>query len=277
MLNVLITGASSGLGEALALEHAAAGDSLLLLARRRDRLSALAKRCRALGPGRVEFLAGDVSGRSVLDAAAGLARRRLGGLDLAYANAGYSQSGKVEELSLARWRRQMAVNLEGVLHTVQACLPLLKASRGRLCLVGSVVGYGSLSGSAAYAASKAGVRALAQVLDLELASEGVSVTHVAPGFFGCAADELSPDKKAIVAEALATLGWDRAATVMVGDRAQDRDAARANGIRFIAAAWGFGSAEEHLGADHLASTPAELAGLLAGLRGRPASGAERPC
>jgi short-subunit dehydrogenase len=77
----------------------------------------------------------------------------------------------------------MEVNVEGVLHTVQTCVPLLKPSRGRIAIIGSVVGFGSLAESGAYAASKAAVRALAQVLDLELSPWGISVTYVAPGFF----------------------------------------------------------------------------------------------
>jgi NAD(P)-dependent dehydrogenase (short-subunit alcohol dehydrogenase family) len=77
----------------------------------------------------------------------------------------------------------MEVNVEGVLHTVQSCVPLLRESRGRLAIIGSVVGFGALAEGGAYAASKAAVRALAQVLDLELAPSGISVTYVAPGFF----------------------------------------------------------------------------------------------
>lgn len=180
---VLITGASSGLGEALAKEHASVGHALVLFARRAERLKALAAHCRALGAAEVRVCVGDVRRRQDLVRAVKTARRAFGGLDVVYANAGYSQSGRLESLSLARWRRQMEVNVEGVLHTVQTCVPLLKESRGRLAVIGSVAGFGSLAESGAYAASKAAVRAFAQVLDLELTPEGVSVTYVAPGFF----------------------------------------------------------------------------------------------
>lgn len=179
---ILITGASSGLGRALALEHAAQGDRLLLLARRLDRLKALAAECRRAGASDVIVVRGDVRKRTDLNGALRKAKA-WGGLDWAYANAGYSQSGRLEALSLAQWREQMAVNVEGVLHTAQACLPLLRASQGRLVLTGSVVGYASMAGSGAYAASKAAVRALSQVLDLELQGSGASVTYAAPGFF----------------------------------------------------------------------------------------------
>jgi short-subunit dehydrogenase len=170
------------LGEALAKEHAGVGHALVLFARRSERLKAVADVCRSLGAAKVVVCVGDVR-RHADVAKAARAARELGGLDIAYANAGYSQSGRLESLTLAQWRRQMEVNVEGVLHTVQTCVPLLRASRGRLAIIGSVVGFGSLTESGAYAASKAAVRALAQVLDLELAPAGVSVTYVAPGFF----------------------------------------------------------------------------------------------
>jgi len=182
-LRILITGASSGLGAALALEHASQGHALVLLARRRGKLDQVATACRAAGAAQVLCVAADVTRPAGLRRAAALASRKLGGLDVAYANAGYSQAGDLATLPLASWRRQMQVNVEGVLHTVQACLPLLAASRGRFGVVGSVVSYGSLSASGAYAASKGAVRSLAQVLALEAAPLGVSVTFIAPGFF----------------------------------------------------------------------------------------------
>jgi NAD(P)-dependent dehydrogenase (short-subunit alcohol dehydrogenase family) len=180
---VLITGASSGLGAALARAHARRGHALALLARRGPALRRLAADCRALGAPRALPLVVDVTRAAALRKAIAVAIRRLGGLDWVYANAGYSQAGWVHELSLRQWRRQMAVNVEGALLTAQACLPCLRRSKGRLVFTGSVVAYGSLAGSAAYAASKAALRALAQVLDLELASTGVSVTLATLGYF----------------------------------------------------------------------------------------------
>jgi NAD(P)-dependent dehydrogenase (short-subunit alcohol dehydrogenase family) len=181
---VLITGASSGLGRALALEHAAHGDRLILLARRLDRLRQVARECRHAGAAEVLLLRGDVSLRRVLDQAVKQARKAWAGLDWAYANAGYSQRGRLESMPLSAWRAQMGVNVEGVLHTLQASLPLLKASSGRLVLIGSVAGYASLAGAGGgYSASKAVLRIFAQLLDLELAGSGCSVTLATPGFF----------------------------------------------------------------------------------------------
>lgn len=82
------------------------------------------------------------------------------------------------------------------------------------------------------------------------------------GLYGCAPDDLRPDKGAIVAEALRDLGWEAASTVFVGDRSQDRDAAAAHGLAFVSAGWGFGNPEEHAGALAHAGSPLELAELL---------------
>ncbi len=179
---VLITGASSGLGAALARAHAARGHALVLVARRAEALGAVARDCAALGARKVRLVRGDVGDPRTAVRAAGAARE-MGGLDTAYANAGYSVSGRLETLDPAAWKAQMRVNVEGVLHTVQACGPLLAESGGALGIVGSVAGYGSTAGSGAYAASKAALRSLAATLSVEWAHQGIAVTHIAPGFF----------------------------------------------------------------------------------------------
>jgi NAD(P)-dependent dehydrogenase (short-subunit alcohol dehydrogenase family) len=171
------------LGRALALEHAAQGHALVLLARRADRLAAVAEACRLAGAADIITVRGDVTKAPDLAKAARLARRHLGGLDVAYANAGYSQAGPLATLGFKAWQRQLDVNVNGVLHTLQAAWPLLHASGGRLGVIGSVVGYGSLADSGAYAASKGAVRSLAQVADLEARAQGMSVTYITPGYF----------------------------------------------------------------------------------------------
>ena len=178
---VFITGASSGLGEALARRHAAQGHRVVLFARRST--VALARELEAAGsPGAICFR-GDVVRRADLDRAVRAALKRFGSIDIVYANAGFGVRGRIDELDLARWRAQQAVNVEGLLSTVWATLPALKASHGRLGLVGSVLGFGVVPGNGAYAASKFAMRAISQALYAELKSDGVSVTHIAPGFF----------------------------------------------------------------------------------------------
>lgn len=178
---VFITGASSGLGEALARRHAAQGHRVILFARRST--AALARELEAAGAVGVLACRGDVARRADLDRAVRAGLKRFEALDIVYANAGFGVRGRIDELDLAKWRSQQAVNVEGLLNTVWATLPALKASRGRLGLVGSVLGFGVVPGNGAYAASKFAVRAISQALYAELKADGVSVTHLAPGFF----------------------------------------------------------------------------------------------
>ena len=172
---VWITGASSGLGEAMARRLTAS--QLVLTARRTDRLDKLREE---LGPERVMLCPGDV--REDLTPVLAPALERFGRLDAVIANAGFGVAGKVAKLAPEDLQRQLDVNLFGVMRTVQAALPALRESRGRIGIVGSVSGYISLPGTGAYSMSKFAVRALCDSLRAELAADGVSVTHFAPGF-----------------------------------------------------------------------------------------------
>lgn len=178
---VLITGASSGIGAALAREFARQGADLVLVARRADRLTALAAEIERQGR-RALALTADVTVDGDLERAVGQARTRLGRLDVVVANAGFGVVGPVERLALDDYRRQFETNVFGVLRTVHATLTELKASRGRLVILGSVAGYVATPGSSPYSMSKFAVRGLAEALGYELAPAGVSVTLVSPGF-----------------------------------------------------------------------------------------------
>jgi short-subunit dehydrogenase len=177
----LVTGASSGIGAALGLELARQGADVALLARRTDRLEAVARQIGAAGR-RALAIACDVTRDGDLEAAAARTRAALGRIDVVVANAGYGVVGPVERLALEDFRRQFETNVFGVLRTVHATLPDLRTTGGRLVIIGSVSGWISAPGSAAYSMSKFAVRALAGALDAELGPSGVSVTHVSPGF-----------------------------------------------------------------------------------------------
>jgi short-subunit dehydrogenase len=178
---VLITGASSGIGEALAREVGRQGAKVAVAARRTDRLEQLVKDIAAAG-GEAMALACDVTRDGDLEQAAAAIRARFGRLDVAVANAGFGVSGRVDDLDLDDFRRQFETNVFGVLRTVYAVLDDLKQSKGTLVLVGSVSSYLSLPSTGAYAMSKFAVRALAEALDAELWADGVSVLLVNPGF-----------------------------------------------------------------------------------------------
>lgn len=177
---VLVTGASSGIGSALCAEYARRGARVALLARRVDRMNAVVDRLG--GPSRARAIQADVCVRDDLDRAVREVLDTWGRLDVVVANAGFSVAGPLERLAIGDYRRQFETNVFGVLNTIYASLDALKATRGRLALVGSVSGFVSVPGFTPYSMSKYAVRALAEGLALELAPHGVSVTHVAPGF-----------------------------------------------------------------------------------------------
>ena len=178
---MLITGASSGIGAALARAFAREGANLVLIARRAERLSVLAADLEH-GGRRALALAADVTVDGDLERAVAAARAAFGRIDVVIANAGFGVVGPVERLALADYRRQFETNVFGVLRTVYATLGDLKAARGRLAIIGSVSGHVATPESSPYAMSKFAVRALAEALGHELAPDGVAVTLVSPGF-----------------------------------------------------------------------------------------------
>lgn len=178
---VFITGASSGIGEALAREFAREGAKLVLAARRLDRLESLAASLRERGASALA-VACDVTRDGDLEAALARAHEVFGPIDVVVANAGFGVVGRFQKLSLEDFRRQFETNVFGLLRTVQATLPDLLVTRGRLALLGSVSGHISAPEASPYSMSKFAVRALAEALYAELAPGGVSVTLISPGF-----------------------------------------------------------------------------------------------
>ncbi len=176
--HVLLTGASSGIGEALALAYAKPGVRLSLSGRDGPRLAASAQACRARGADVHETVV-DVTDRAGM--AAWVANRdRIAPLDLVVANAGVS--GGMGE-SADHTRRIFGVNLDGVLNTV---LPVMEAMRprrrGHIALISSLAAFRGVGGAPAYSGSKAAVRVWGEGLRAALAPEGIGVTVVCPGF-----------------------------------------------------------------------------------------------
>jgi short-subunit dehydrogenase len=181
---VVITGASSGLGAALARMYAGPAVVLGLIGRNLQRLSATADSCRALGAA-VEIGAIDIADGPALEAWLG-SFDAAHPVDLLVANAGTSAgpdpdtAGEPASLTL----RQLDVNLVGAIHTIAPLVPPMCArGGGRIAVIASVAAYRGLPYSPGYCASKAGVRAYAEALRPRLARYGVGVTVVCPGFF----------------------------------------------------------------------------------------------
>lgn len=180
---VLITGASSGIGAALAREYARRGSSLALIARRKDRLEQVKKDCLKLGQDiEVLNLVCDVTDAPALKRAIESAKDKFRRLDVVVANAGYAVRGHFADLAEADYKKQFEVNVFALMNTVHYCLDEILRSKGRIAIMGSVSSYISNQGSSAYSMSKYAVRALAESMSKEMKPLGVSVTLLCPGF-----------------------------------------------------------------------------------------------
>lgn len=188
----LVTGASSGIGAAVARELASHGAAVGLAARRLDRLEALAGEIRATG-GKALPVACDVSRDGDAERAAAAVRDAFGPASVVVANAGFGVSGRVDELSVQDFQRQYETNLFGVVRTVRATLEDLKATRGVVAILGSVAGYFGAPGQAPYCSSKAAVRVMAQSLWSELRPLGVGVVLISPGYVESEIRRRGPD------------------------------------------------------------------------------------
>ncbi len=176
-----VTGGGSGIGRALALELARRGADVAVSGRRVDRLAEVAQEVEALGRRGLPVPC-DVTDEEQVARAAEAVVHHLGKLDVAVANAGFGVMGGIETLTAEDWRRQLDTNVVGVALTAKHALPHLRATQGRLGLVGSVAGFLPVPKSGAYVASKYAVRAIGQTLAVELVGTGVSVTLLHPGF-----------------------------------------------------------------------------------------------
>lgn len=177
---ILITGASSGIGRALALALARRGNRVVIAARNSERLHELAQ----AAPAQLLPLTWDVADRSQIARVQSELQARFGWLDIAVLNAGTCEYLDAAAIDLDRIERVMAVNFTGMVNSVNALLPLLRAAPVRPYLVGisSMSTYLALPRAEAYGASKAALRYFLEALRVDLARDNIDVSVVSPGF-----------------------------------------------------------------------------------------------
>lgn len=189
--HILITGASSGLGAALALEYAAPGRLLSLHGRNAERLQKIANQAQALGA-ETAMHTGDVADATDMASWIG-ARDEAQPIDLVIANAGISGGTFGGGESDAQVRAIFAANVTGVFNTVQPALPLMtKRKRGQIAIISSLASFRGFPGAPAYCASKAAVRVYGEALRNDLSRYNVAINVVCPGFIKTPMTDVNP-------------------------------------------------------------------------------------
>lgn len=177
----LVTGASSGIGEATALALAAAGAQVAVAARRTDRLNALIKRITDAG-GQAIAIPADVADETQVRTMVHTAYERWGRLDILVNNAGVMLLGPIEGAQTEDWRRMVNINLLGLMYATHAALPLMREQGGgHIVNMSSVAGRTVRAGRAVYNATKWGVGAFSEALRQEVSRHHIRVTIIEPG------------------------------------------------------------------------------------------------
>lgn len=180
----LVTGASGGLGARFAQVLAANGASVVLVARRKERIAALQQKIEAAG-GRAIAVEADVTDRAAMARAFDAAEDALGAVTILVNNAGVAHTTRAIDISAEEYRRVVGTNLDAVFFTAQeAARRMIAAGKhGSIINIASVLGLNVSKGTAAYAIAKAGVIQATKALALELTFKGVRVNAIAPGWF----------------------------------------------------------------------------------------------
>lgn len=175
---IIITGASSGIGEATAKLLAASGAKVVLGARRQARLAEITQTIEADG-GQAVYRVTDVTQPADLTALVALAKDTYGQLDVLFNNAGIMPSSPISALHTDEWNQMIDINLKGVLNGIAAVMPeFTQQKSGQIITTSSVAGIKSFSGAGVYGATKFAVRNLMEVLRMESAAEGTNIRTV---------------------------------------------------------------------------------------------------
>ena len=179
----IVTGASAGIGQATARSLAAEGATVVITARRLERLETLREEISAAG-GTVLAVAADVTSQAEVEAVIAATLDAFGRIDVLVNNAGIMRIAPIQENRIDDWRRMVDVNINGVLNYLSSVLPtMLEQSSGHIVNVGSVAGRRPFPGAAVYSATKFALRSLSWGLHLELGNaHGIRVTDIQPGY-----------------------------------------------------------------------------------------------
>lgn len=176
----LVTGATSGIGQACAIAFATAGAKVVCVGRKAEALSEVEQKIRELGTEALTIRA-DLSSENESERVVAEAVKTFGGLDVLVNSAGHISNGTIENTSLQAWDDMMNVNVRAVFQLMQKALPSLIERRGNIVNVSSVTGLRAFPGVLAYCVSKAALDQLTRCTSLELAAKGVRVNAVNPG------------------------------------------------------------------------------------------------
>lgn len=175
----VVTGAGSGIGEAIATLLHEEGAKVVLAGRNKDKLQNVANQ---LAQDSVKVVPTDVTNKEEVDELMKIAQQTFGGLDIVINSAGQMLSSKITDHQVDEWDSMIDVNIKGTLYTAQAALPtMLEQSSGHLINIASISGFEVTKSSTIYSATKAAVHTITQGLEKELAKTGVKVTSISPG------------------------------------------------------------------------------------------------
>lgn len=180
----IVTGASAGIGAAIAKELASKGANIVLAARRMDKLNEVKNEITEITNRKVKVIAvqADVSVKNDVNQLVEQAQTELGNVDILVNNAGQMLSATVQSGQVEEWEKMIDVNIKGVLYSVHAVLPsMLSRSSGHIINIASVSGLEVTKTSTVYSATKHAVRVISQGLEKELAKTGVRITNISPG------------------------------------------------------------------------------------------------
>ncbi|MCQ1206793.1 SDR family oxidoreductase [Staphylococcus aureus] len=175
----VVTGAGSGIGEAIATLLHEEGTKVVLAGRNKDKLQNVANQ---LAQDSVKVVPTDVTKKEEVDELIKMAQQTFGGLDIVINSAGQMLSSKITDYQVDEWDSMIDVNIKGTLYTAKAALPtMLEQSSGHLINIASISGFEVTKSSTIYSATKAAVHTITQGLEKELAKTGVKVTSISPG------------------------------------------------------------------------------------------------